>query len=228
MTTTLITSDGEDDVNVSPSEKRLVEAYSEFMGRETSKIVDEYVQYKNGRGEIPVDDLPLAIDNWVRERVRIDDAYVCDSCDQVRSEAYEYDGEMICRRCEEDDLREPMATVKHSEFSRPLRIGHYRNETELELENGFEAEWVSTSAWRGYVKVSAEGDWKLVESKNVLTAWNDRDVKKLDEKLTDLADQYDVEWARVMSRTSNVFSNNFDFFVRGSESEEFLEEVKNL
>jgi len=227
MTTTIMTNDGENEVDVSLPEKRLVEAYAEFMERETPKIVEEYIMYKNGDGEVPLGDRPMSIDNWVRERVRIDDAYVCDVCDQVRQHAYEHDGEMVCQRCREDDLREPMATVKHSEIRRPLRIGSYENETEYELDDGFETEWVSTDAWRGYVKVSAQGDWQLVESKNVLTAWNDRDVKELDEELKELASHFNVEWARVMSRTSNVFSNNFDFYVRGSESEEFLEEVKS-
>lgn len=229
MKKTLESSDGEAIIDVSSSEKRLVEAYAEFMERETPKIVEEYRKYTEGGGEIPLEegDSPLHIDNWVRERVQIDDAYICDVCEQVRSVAYEYNGEMVCQRCEEDDLREPMATVKHSEFARPLRIGHYRNETRLELgDECFEAEWVSTSAWRGYVKVSAEGGWRKVKSDYILTAKNDRDIKQLDDDLKDLADGFDVEWARVVSRTSNVFSSGWDFYVRGSDSEKFLEEVE--
>jgi len=226
---TIVSTDGKNSVDVSLSEKRLIEEYADFMGRKKSEIVDDYFIYKSGDGEIAVhgDDC-LHISNWIRERISIDDMRICTVCDQIVEVVYKHGEESVCRRCEEDDLVEPMATVKHSEFDRPLRIGHYINETELELgDECFEAEWVSTSAWRGHVKVSANGGWSKVKSDYVLTAKNDADVKKLDDDLKDLADGFDVEWARVVSRTSNVFSTGWDFYVRGSDSEKFLEEVEN-
>lgn len=214
--------------NLTYSEKSKIESYAEYMGKTVEQIVTEYEKYRKGDGELDHDD--RSIEHWVDARAEIDDAAQCDSCDKFEAKTllYSYDGERICESCERHDLMEPQATVKHSDVSRPLRIGHYRNESTEELRHGFKAEWVSTSAWRGYTTIKPKGDWEKVDSDTVLMSRNERSVEENDQLLRDIAADFNVEWARVTARTSNVCSTTWDFYIRGPEKEEFLERVQEV
>lgn len=142
----------------------------------------------------------------------------CDCCDEeFGDEPFRtHTGEKICRICWEEDLREPAATVVTREFPHGLRIGSYRNRTRDEFDDDyFEAEWNSTDAWRGYYSIEAKGDWKQVDADQVLTSWNDKEMKEKYEELKERANEVGLEWALVSARTSNVFSNSAEFYVLG-------------
>lgn len=129
-------------------------------------------------------------------------------------------GEEICRICWEEDLMEPLATITTSEFPHGLRIGHHRNRTKTEMgEDYFTAEWQSTSAWRGYVSIEAHGDWQKVDADQVLTSWNDKEMKEKYDELKERAERAGLEWALASGRTSNVFSNSAEFYVLGDPEE---------
>lgn len=150
----------------------------------------------------------------------------CEACsEEFDEEPFRTDeGEEICRICWEEDLMQPAATVKTREYPDGLRIGSYRNRTKEVLgENHFTTEWHSTSAWRGYYSVGAKGKWNKVDADQVLTSWNDKELKDKYEELKERAERAGLEWALVSSRTSNVFSNSAEFYVLGDP--EKLEEV---
>jgi len=152
---------------------------------------------------------------------QMEEQQLCDCCEEVVENPLRAEGgEEICELCWEEDLRDPKANVVANGFPHGLSIGHYRNRTKEEFgEDHFTAEWHSTDAWRGYYSVEAHGDWEKVDEDQVLTSWNDAELKEKYDRLKDLADEAGLEWALVSARTSNVFSNSAEFYVLGDPSE---------
>jgi hypothetical protein len=137
----------------------------------------------------------------------------------------------------EYDTEEPSATVYYYNYPQapmdeseeggdtyPHAICHYTDET----QGDFEVEWHSTDAWRGYYEVTSK-DWVNVHSDCILSMSEDAgDLEDFDEKLTKELGDMKVAYAKVFSRTSNVFSSGYDFFVQKKDSTKVKKIVNNL
>jgi hypothetical protein len=127
--------------------------------------------------------------------------------------------EAVCERCKEtiESEAEPMATVVFSENPDvALQITDYRDDTEGE----FKVNWYSTSAWRGYFKVTSD-NWALMQSDcSLWGSYDSSQLEEFDQKFRELLDSKGIRWARVISRTSNVFSAGYDFFVEKDRADE--------
>jgi len=131
-----------------------------------------------------------------------------------RSEAYAgdegtfYEGKPLCESCYYQD--EPAATVFYGRDDEPHIISYTRNET----EGNFTVEWHSTDPWRGYYETNSE-KYSLVNTAALL-AWHgsERMLKEFDERVRELFDEHGIEYARVFSRSSNVFYQNYDIYVK--------------
>lgn len=125
----------------------------------------------------------------------------------------------------ENDESEAGATVLYGKNDEDIHtIGNYHNDT----EGDFWVTWHSTDAWRGYYDVESK-KWTNVHSDNILSYSEDsEDLKKFDEALQDALVAKHIEFARVFTRSSNVFSNGYDFFVPKEEAKKVEGIAKNL
>lgn len=100
----------------------------------------------------------------------------------------------------------------------PCEISRYKDDS-----NGdFTVTWHSTDAWRGYyeVKAAKDSNWVLVHDDVILSMSEDEaDLKRFDDFLRAFMDGTGVEYVRVFTRSSNVFSNGYDLFVEKKSSE---------
>jgi hypothetical protein len=128
----------------------------------------------------------------------------------------------------EDDRSEAPATVyygKSSDEPEVAIIGHYQNDA----EGDFDVKWVSSGGYRGYYDVIPSKKWKLLHSDNILSMSEDSEnLKKFDDELQDVMTQKGIKFARVFSRSSNVFSTGLDTFVEAGRSKEVEGIAKNL
>lgn len=120
--------------------------------------------------------------------------------------------EHVCEDCYDTclDEDEPNATVLYGNDDYPHTIGEYHDDT----EGDFKAVYHSTDGWRGYYDIEPSDDWESVHSDCIL-AWS-RDAENLEEFDTlfrKALDNFGIKYARVFSRTSNVFSQKYEFFV---------------
>ena len=136
----------------------------------------------------------------------------CTVCDQriKRSEAYFgdegtlYEGKPLCETCYYED--EPAATVFYGRDDEPYVISGTRNET----EDDFAVEWHSTDPWRGYYETRSE-KYALVNTAELLAYHeSERMLKDFDERVRELFDEHEIDYARVFARSSNVFYQNYD------------------
>jgi hypothetical protein len=140
---------------------------------------------------------------------------ICVSCNRPIDEN-EYgteapEGGYVCQSCLSDDECEPIAVVIYSdEPESPVTIGNYHDGT----DGDFKAVYHRTDAWRGYYGVEPSDKWAQLHSDCAL-AWSDdeKNLADFDKILRELLDKLDIRWARVMTRSSNVFSQGYDFFV---------------
>jgi len=139
------------------------------------------------------------------QRIKKPDAYVGD-------EGTLYEGKPLCESCYYDD--EPAATVLYNKDKQPYIISGTRNET----KGDFSVSWHSTDPWRGYYETKSDR-YALVNTAELL-AWHESEkmLKKFDDKIRELFDEHDIEYARVFARSSNVFYQNYDLYVKKDQA----------
>lgn len=151
----------------------------------------------------------------------------CECCGKVfpaeeLSELKDIDGEVtyekICNDCrctivEED---EPNATVFYDDDEQPHFIGSYRNDT----GGDFTVKWHNTDGWRGYFDVKSSDDWVQVHDDAILSYSEDeRELKNFDDEFKRILKEKGIRYARVFTRTSNVFCSGYDFFVESGKED---------
>ena len=124
------------------------------------------------------------------------------------------EGEPVCETCYYES--EPCATVYYSRNDdEPHYITDYRDDT----EGDFTVKYHRTDGWRGYYEVESE-NWVNVHEDCILAYSTDAaELQTFQDALMEQMDGVGIEYARVFSRTSNVFSSGFDFFVRKQDAE---------
>jgi len=140
----------------------------------------------------------------------------CYSCDaKVRkSEAYygdkgtSYEGKPLCETCYEED--DPCATVFYGNDETPYAISHARNETDRD----FSVSWHSTDPWRGHFETKSD-KYALVNTAELL-AYHESEqmLADFDKRIRELYDEHGIDYARVFARSSNVFYQNYDLYVK--------------
>lgn len=135
------------------------------------------------------------------QRLRKDDAHYGD-------EKTYYQNKPLCETCYFED--EPNVTVYYNSDETPYIISSTRNET----EGDFWVEWHSTDPWRGYFETKSD-KYSLVNTAELL-AYHESEamLKDFDEKIRKYFDEHGIDYARVFARSSNVFYNNYDLFVK--------------
>jgi hypothetical protein len=135
------------------------------------------------------------------ERIRKDEAYRGD-------EGTSYSGKPLCETCYEED--EPCATVFYGRGDTPYVISHARNET----DNDFRTKWISTDPWRGYFQ-SESDRYTLVNTAELLSYHeSEQMLADFDKRIRNLFDEHDIDYARLFARSSNVFYQNYDLYVK--------------
>jgi hypothetical protein len=163
-----------------------------------------------------------------------DETRMCVGCDEFISakdikrygEYEDNEGKAVCYSCYESDITEPCATVFYSDDpDEPCTIGYYHNNT----EGDFQVKYHRTDGWRGYYDIIPSDAWELAHSDCILAGSDDaEELKHFDEYLREIFEDRNIRWARVISRTSNVFSQGYDFFVTKGKMEEVELIVENL
>lgn len=124
----------------------------------------------------------------------------------------------------DDDSSEPEATVFYDDSDEPHVISEYTDDT----EGDFDVKWHSSDAWRGWYEVSSKR-WKNIHTDTALSYSEDEsELKTFDEKLQSELKNKSIPFARVFSRTSNVFSTSYDFFVKKDDVPAVKGIVKSL
>jgi hypothetical protein len=140
----------------------------------------------------------------------------CESCGSRvrRSEAYHgdagtlYEDKALCETCYSED--EPCATVLYRNGETPCAISGTRNET----VGDFGVSWHSTDPWRGYYQTKSD-KYALVNTAELL-AYHESEamLADFDSRIRRKFDEHDIDYARVFARSSNVFCQNYDLYVR--------------
>ncbi len=117
------------------------------------------------------------------------------------------EGEPFCDICFYDD--EPEALVFYKDDETPYTISGTRNET----WGDFTVKWHSTDPWRGYFEAKSD-TYSLVNTAELLAYHESEEMlAKFDKRIRELFDEHDIDYARVFSRSSNVFYQNYDLYV---------------
>jgi len=144
----------------------------------------------------------------------------CYSCDSKirKSEAYYgdkgtyYEGKPLCNSCYNED--EPCATVFYGKDETPYTISHARNET----DGDFRTHFVHTDAWRGYHQTESD-KYALVNTAELLAYHESEEMlANFDKKIRELYDEHGIDYARVFARSSNVFYQNYDLYVKKDQA----------
>lgn len=119
-----------------------------------------------------------------------------------------YEGKPLRETCYYEDV--PAATVVYNRDEEPHIISYTRNET----EGDFTVEWHRTDPWRGYYETKSK-NYSLVNSAELL-AYHESEqmLKEFDDRIRELFDGLRIEYARVFARSSNVFFQNYDLYVK--------------
>lgn len=151
---------------------------------------------------------------------------VCNSCGQELQEdrkIFSDEQEVwVCETCYDED--EPCLTIVTNDEGLD-QDGYGSDENGLyrayvkSYSNGtggeFRAKWVNSGGWRGYYEVIASKAWKKFHSDCILAYSGDsEELEGFDEKLEQYFQDKEIRFAKVFSRTSNVFSTGYDFFVK--------------
>ena len=160
---------------------------------------------------------------------------ICVSCNEPIDENVDGwateapEGGYVCQRCLSDDESEPIAVVIYSDNPEErVTIGNYHDGT----DGDFKAVYHRTDAWRGYFNVEPSEKWAQLH--NDCALWGSEDEQNLadfDKIMRELLDKLDIRWARVMTRSSNVFSQGYDFFVEKKhlkKAEKIAEKFKKM
>ncbi len=124
-----------------------------------------------------------------------------------------YEGKPLCEACYFED--EPVARVYYGRDNYPHIISLTRNET----EGDFWVKWRSTDPWRGYYEVYSDVFSRIFSDTILAYHESEQMLKDLNDRLIELYSEKGIEFARVFTRTSNVFSTGFDFWVRKEPGE---------
>jgi hypothetical protein len=132
-----------------------------------------------------------------------DDCYIAD-------QGTKYEGKPVCYSCYEYDLSEPAATVYYGKDEEPKIIGTVVNETDGE----FTAHFKHTDAWRGYFETKSN-EYALVNTAELL-AYHESEqmLAAFDKRIKKMFDENDIDYARVFARSSNIFYQNYDLYVK--------------
>jgi len=146
----------------------------------------------------------------------------CSICEEriKKTEAYLgdrgtfYENKPLCESCYYED--EPCATVLYKRDDQPYVISHTRDET----EGDFSVQWHSTDPWRGYYETKSD-KYALVNTAELLSYHeSEKMLKDFDERIRELFDEHNIDYARVFARSSNVFYQNYDLYVK--KEQDFL------
>lgn len=139
------------------------------------------------------------------KRIRKTEAYLGD-------EGTYYEGKPLCENCYYED--EPCATVFYRGDDQPYVISLTRNET----EGDFTVQWHSTDPWRGYYETKSNR-YVLVNTAELLAYHeSEKMLKHFDERVRELFDEHGIDYARVFARSSNVFYQNYDLYVKKDQA----------
>jgi hypothetical protein len=123
-----------------------------------------------------------------------------------------YENKPLCESCYYED--EPCATVFYKGDDQPYVISHTRDET----EGDFSVKWHSTDPWRGYYETKSE-KYALVNTAELLAYHeSEKMLKQFDERIRELFDEHNIDYARVFARSSNVFYQNYDLYVKKDQA----------
>jgi len=152
----------------------------------------------------------------------------CDSCSErfkndELSELQDINGEVtfehVCEECKDIAISEAEAnaTVFYNQDESPHRITDYEDLT----EGDFTVKYHRTDGWRGYFDVEPSDEWTPIHSDCILSYSADaEELKKFDDAFQAILAGKGIRYARVFTRTSNVFSTGYDFFVESSSAVE--------
>jgi len=134
-------------------------------------------------------------------RIKKSDAYFGD-------ERTFYEKKPLCETCYYED--EPCAVIYYNKNEEPCVISGTRNET----EGDFSVKWQSTDPWRGHYETKSES-YSLINTAELL-AWHESEemLKHFDERIRELFDESGIEYARIFARSSNVFYQSYDLYVK--------------
>ncbi|MGQ9469911.1 MAG: hypothetical protein ACUVTD_08885 [Nitrososphaerales archaeon] len=144
----------------------------------------------------------------------------CYACDKkirkfqahLGDEGTPLEGKHLCESCYYED--EPCATVLYSKDDELYIISEARNETEGE----FKIKWHSTDPWRGYYETRSE-NYALVNTAELLAYHeSEKMLKDFDRRIRELFDEHGIDYARVFARSSNVFYQNYDLYVKKDQA----------
>ncbi|MCW4002655.1 MAG: hypothetical protein NWE95_01910 [Candidatus Bathyarchaeota archaeon] len=123
-----------------------------------------------------------------------------------------YEGKPLCESCYYED--DPVVTVYFNREDCPHIISYTRNET----KGIFRAKWHSTDPWRGYYETESN-EYALVNTAELLAYHeSEKMLKKFDERVRKLFEENNIDYARVFARSSNVFYQNYDLYVKKEQA----------
>ena len=201
----------------------------------------DHLELNVGQKEKHTGDKELTIENIRKEvaevgipawRVEIEEAKLCICCGSAVGSNDVYPNEngegFLCESCWEHDRSEHVTTVRFSYDDDPLdfhTIGEYHNDTEGE----FKVEWHSTDAWRGYSVIVPSEKWaKLHSDAGLMWSEDEKNLADFDKLMRAKFKKAGIEWARVISPTSNIFCCGYDFYVEADKLEQAEEMVELL
>jgi hypothetical protein len=75
-----------------------------------------------------------------------------------------------------------------------------------------------TDPWRGYYETKSE-KYALVNTAELLAYHeSEKMLKEFDERIRELFDEHNIDYARVFARSSNVFYQNYDLYVKKEQA----------
>lgn len=121
------------------------------------------------------------------------------------------EGRPFCETCFYES--EPCALVYYRDDPTPYAITPTRNET----WGDFTVHCHSTDPWRGYFRSKSE-KYSLLNTAELL-AWHESEgmLKRLDDTIKVLFKGNHIDYARVFARSSNVFYQNYDLYVKNDQ-----------
>jgi len=123
-----------------------------------------------------------------------------------------YEGKILCESCYLE--YEPCAVVYYSGDDHPYVISETRNET----GGDFRLKWHSIDPWRGYYETESE-KYVLVNTAELLADHeSEKMLKEFDKRIREVFDTFGLDYARVFARTSNVFCQNYDLYVKKNQA----------
>jgi hypothetical protein len=138
----------------------------------------------------------------------------CSICEEeINGEIYygdpaSYEGEPLCEVCYYEN--EPCAVVYFGKDETPYQITPTRNET----DGLFRVRWIRTDPWRGYYTAESD-EYSLINTAELLAYHQSEEMlAEFDRLVRELFDEHGIDYARVFCRSSNVFFQNYEIFVK--------------